>query len=211
MLVRSVSCLAFIIAHSFGLQGSSGKWSAGLTSTAAAAYDIRNLPAASLNGRVGGATRTQVAFAGQTGKTAKAPKSAQGAAQDPALGIKFMELDFRKTVLQAIRPVYSPDAIRSLVTGISVADVHVGVDGSVSSVDILTSPCDSIRTAMKEALSRWRFKILRSDEGVPEYYNGKITYYFVRQDDHGLVLDPTESFFVGPSFATTETRPVRSH
>ena len=135
----------------------------------------------------------------------------QASRATPKPQAKFMELDFRKTVLQAIRPVYSPDAIRSLVTGISVADVHVGVDGSVSSVDILTSPCDSIRTAMKEALSRWRFKILRSDEGVPEYYNGKITYYFVRQDDHGLVLDPAESFFVGPSFATTETRPVRSH
>jgi TonB family protein len=101
-----------------------------------------------------------------------------------------------------VRPVYPSDASRLGVQGLAVAEVHVATDGSVSSVKCLAAPGDQIREAMSRALTRWRFKPLKDEHtGIPAPYRGKLTYYFVKRDGQWVVLDPSESFFVGPAFA----------
>ena len=121
--------------------------------------------------------------------------------------VRFSELDFREMASRVVSPDYPIDAIRSGITGIAVADVHVAANGQVSAINILVAPSGSISRAMKEAVSQWHFNIVSGRPGTAAAprtalsRSGKVTYYFVRQGSQWKVLSPQESFYVGPSFA----------
>lgn len=123
------------------------------------------------------------------------------------------EMGFLSTyVVSAVPPGYPAASIRAGHQGIAVAGVCLGDRPpgttvlTASSVEILTAPDADIAQAMREALAKWRFRPpVGGQEGreIPLKLYSKITYYFVKKEQHWAVLSPTESFYLGPRFALT--------
>ena len=123
------------------------------------------------------------------------------------------EMGFRAAyVLSAIPPDYPAGSIRASHQGIAIARICLGdrsagtTTMAASSMEILTAPDEDIAQAMREALAKWRFRPPRREQGgreIPIKLSSKITYYFVKREQHWAVLSPTESFYLGPRFALT--------
>jgi hypothetical protein len=113
----------------------------------------------------------------------------------------------RKLATKAVRPVYPDEAIRAGTTGLVVAEVCVPPGGRPASIKISSAPSEALARAVKTALSQWKFR-KRVDEDEPLAFGGKIIFYFLKQGDKWKVLDPMESFYVGPRFALSQQHPL---
>jgi hypothetical protein len=105
--------------------------------------------------------------------------------------------------IQIVTPIYPVKAIQSGIVGVAVADVCVHLGSQIAAVAIDSAPTESIATEMKRSLAQWRFKTPEVALGAAgaHSYGGKIIYYFVHLNNKWVVLEPRESFFLGPTFA----------
>jgi TonB family protein len=105
--------------------------------------------------------------------------------------IRIGESQLRALLIHEVRPDFPTDALGKHASGVSVAQIDVGADGSVIHIEVLQAPTESMAAAMKRALNQWKF---RPDtvNGVPIGVLGKITYYFVIDQGKGKVLAPSE-------------------
>lgn len=108
---------------------------------------------------------------------------------------------------KTVRPVYPEEAIRARTTGVVVAELCIPAGGPIAAVTISSTPSGAIARSVKQALSQWRFRTW-FEKGRYSAYGGKIVFYFVEQNGKWKVLDPTESFYVGPHFAIKQQRPI---
>jgi TonB family protein len=98
---------------------------------------------------------------------------------------------FRALVIHEVVPEYPADALRTELSGVSVAEVDVGTSGDVLRIHVLQAPGDSVGDAMTRALTKWKFRV-PTVKGVPLGVAGKITYYFLIENRKGRVLAPSQ-------------------
>jgi TonB family protein len=70
------------------------------------------------------------------------------------------ETILRRWALDKVRPQYPADAVSKGVTGVAVAEVVLGSDGSVEYAAILEAPSQSIGRAVLDAVRKWRFAVV---------------------------------------------------
>jgi len=104
------------------------------------------------------------------------------------------ELSLRKAALTRLIPPLPVSFNQDCKQGVAVATVWVDPSGNVSDVRIETSPSKAIGESMLDALRRWRF-LSGQDMNEATGYMGKITYYFLEQNNHPQVLDPFSQNF----------------
>lgn len=113
----------------------------------------------------------------------------------------------RMLATKTVRPVYPEEAIRAGTTGLVVAEVCAPRDGRPASIKISSAPSEALARAVKTAVSQWKFR-KREDENASLAFGGKVVFYFLKQGDKWKVLDPMESFYVGPRFALKQQHPL---
>jgi TonB family protein len=99
------------------------------------------------------------------------------------------EITLRKKAIKTVAPKYPREAVKAAASGVAVSELSISEDGSVTSVKILESPHKSINASMIEALKQWKFAPFLLN-GKPQPVNGKITYYFVIENNKGRVESP---------------------
>ena len=108
---------------------------------------------------------------------------------------------------KTIRPAYPEEAIRAHTTGVVVAELCIPAGAPTAAVTISSSPSEAVSRSVRQALSQWTFQTW-TQNGKHSAYGGKIIFYFVVEKGEWKVLDPTESFYVGPRFALRQQRPT---
>lgn len=116
-------------------------------------------------------------------------------------------LNVRMHANKIVRPAYPEQAIRSKTAGLVVAEVCVPAGKTVADVRISSAPSEVIAESVKQALSQWTFRTWFQNNAYSAY-GGKIVFYFVEQSGEWKVLEPTDSFYVGPRFALKQQRPM---
>jgi len=99
------------------------------------------------------------------------------------------EMDLRKNAIKKVVPNFPPKALKAKASGVAVAQINISEDGLVLDVQILESPHKSIDLAMIEALKQWKFYSFYL-KGKPQKVTGKITFYFVIENQRGGVESP---------------------
>lgn len=61
------------------------------------------------------------------------------------------------SLLRRVEPVYPDDARQQGIQGAVVLEVHIGVDGTVQDVQVVSGP-DQLMAASTDAVKQWRFK-----------------------------------------------------
>jgi TonB family protein len=102
----------------------------------------------------------------------------------------------RGNAVDAPKPAYPTASIASGAEGVAVAAVAFSPEGQVISVVVLESPDESIGTAMREALLRWRFSPVwfpgQDGAWVAGGGRGRLTFYFDILDGAGRVRGADE-------------------
>jgi len=110
-------------------------------------------------------------------------------------------------VSKRARPAYPEEAIRAKTTGVVVAEICVPAGIPTAAVTISSTPSEGITRSVRQALSQWRFQTW-FEKGSFHAYGGKVIFYFLERDGEWKVLDPADSFYVGPRFAVKQQRSV---
>jgi TonB family protein len=95
----------------------------------------------------------------------------------------------RSHALEVPRPAYPSDSLCEGKSGVAVVRVRVSPKGNVSWVGVLEAPSVSIGASVRKAVLQWRFRHWWNDD-APLY--AKLTFYFVINRSHGLVVYPSE-------------------
>lgn len=95
---------------------------------------------------------------------------------------------FAKTV---VMPIYPDIAQRNGVHGVAIAQLNIDEEGSVTNVEILEAPHESIGSAVVAAVKKWKFERPIDDStGKAVRLSGKLTFYFVIENGRGVVKNP---------------------
>lgn len=90
-------------------------------------------------------------------------------------------------------PQYPKDSLKRNSQGVVVATMLVGTDGRVRTLEIVQAPDASIRDAMRQTLLTWSFDNLpRAPNNQPAQVEAKLFYYFVIENQQGLVFLPND-------------------
>jgi TonB family protein len=87
----------------------------------------------------------------------------QGSGQQPAVsavsnsGIAHTKSSAESTLERRVEPEYPEEALRQKVEGVVVLEVHVGADGAVQAVQVVSGPPQLVK-ASTDAVKQWRFK-----------------------------------------------------
>jgi TonB family protein len=99
------------------------------------------------------------------------------------------EITLRKKAIKTVIPRYPKEAIKANISGVAVSEIAVAEDGTVADVKVLESPHQSINDALIEALKQWKFSAF-TIKGVPQKVSGKITFYFVLENNKPKIESP---------------------
>jgi len=94
--------------------------------------------------------------------------------------------------VKVVLPEYPLDAIKKHQTGVAVALVYTDDKLNVSRVDILQAPSPVIANAVRDAVSKWKFRAMSSATARQKLI-GKLTFYFLRYKGKYQVLNPQEA------------------
>jgi TonB family protein len=121
---------------------------------------------------------------------------------------KTSELNLRRQALRIVLPTYPSVAVRGHKTGVAVAKIYVGADGTVSGSELLESPTPSIADAVSRAVAQWQFKPFVWSDGKSVVVSSVLTFYFEFRNGKPVVLNPDEAGYVGkwPNTSRGETR-----
>jgi len=117
-----------------------------------------------------------------TSTNGKAAKSTDGPAMQPASAVEpagTLEVApevAEGSLLHRVEPDYPEEARRQQIQGAVVLDVHIGQDGSVQEVTLLSGPA-LLAQAATQAVRQWRFKP-RQVSGHPTEMQTRITLNF---------------------------------
>jgi rhodanese-related sulfurtransferase len=104
-------------------------------------------------------------------------------------------------------PEYPRESLAQKVSGVVVAAVLFGVDGKLTTIEILESPDAHTAAAVRDAVGRWTVpgaQVMGREEKSP--VRGKLTFYFQVRDGKGIVLDP-DQMPGGPARPTPRPKP----
>lgn len=103
------------------------------------------------------------------------------------------EFGIRRVATTTPMPSYPAASVANGSSGVSVAAIVSGPDGSVTSVTILEAPDDAIAEAVRQALLAWRIPP-RTIQGRSEAMGvrGKVTFYFRISGGRGRVFNPED-------------------
>ena len=111
--------------------------------------------------------------------------------QTPRVGISGNNLS--KMAVHTVLPTYPKPSLQARREGVVVAQVLVGPDGKMRTVDVLQAPHEEIGRATRDALMQWTFRTtLRTPDGKPTNIRSKLIFYFTIKDGKGLVLTPQQ-------------------
>jgi rhodanese-related sulfurtransferase len=102
---------------------------------------------------------------------------------------------FRMSVEAAPKPAYPPALLAKNVTGVAVAAVLIGPDGTPDAVVVLEAPDPLMAEAVQTAVRQWKFPpaTARPEQGAdPIRVSSKLTFYFHVRNGAGVVLNPDE-------------------
>jgi hypothetical protein len=118
------------------------------------------------------------------------------------------ERGFRQAfTVSVVEPIYPEESIRAQHSGIAIARICVAAGStSVTSIEVVAAPDEAIARSMKTALQQWRFALVDRRDGrqTPFSAGTKVTYYFTEQAGRWVVLNPMNSFYLGPRFALAQ-------
>jgi len=120
------------------------------------------------------------------------------------------EATLRRMATHFVAPDYPERAVNQNIQGIAVAKICVPAGGKLAAIRMIVAPDESIRIAVKESLAKSEFGPMwpQNDPQHPFSYGGTLVFYFVKQNKRWVVLNPAESFFVGPKFSAPSSRSV---
>lgn len=99
------------------------------------------------------------------------------------------ETTLRKKSTKKVVPKYPEEAIKANSFGVAVSEITISEVGDVINVKILESPHESIGDSMVKALKQWKFFPF-TFKGKPQKITGKITYYFLIENNQAKVESP---------------------
>jgi TonB family protein len=102
---------------------------------------------------------------------------------------QLSELDLRTMASQTHLPSYPEDAKKSKIRGVAVVQIRLNEANEIDSVRVLEAPVKSIAEATKVAVWRWKFPPPSAND-TPICMTGKLTFYFVIEDDNAYVRNP---------------------
>jgi outer membrane biosynthesis protein TonB len=102
----------------------------------------------------------------------------------------------RKAASRLVVPLFPRESLHARHQGVAVAEVTFGTTGKIERVDVLDAPDTWILAAMLDAVRRWELPSA-THGSHPVSLTGKLTYYFLIRGGVGVVMDPTQTFFVG--------------
>lgn len=108
----------------------------------------------------------------------------------PCLELKAREEIIRRHAVRQVLPAFPTEAVTENASGVTVAQVHIDAKGILRSVEILQAPHPAIAQATLEALKQWQFEFYPNDDGTPECFNGKLTFYSIIEDGKAFVRNP---------------------
>jgi TonB family protein len=103
--------------------------------------------------------------------------------------ISATEISLRKRATKKVTPKYPKEALKVKASGVAVVEITISEKGDVSDVKILETPHKSIDISMNAALKQWKF-VPFTFKGKAEKVSGKITYYFVIENQQNKVESP---------------------
>jgi len=133
-----------------------------------------------------------------TRETRSTPTQWQGTTSEAVL---------RASALHTVRPAWAPFPIAS-PQSVAVAEVHISTTGNVLHVRVLEAPSAPVSQAVVDAVRRWTFRPPDPVNGRAIALTGKLTFYFVRDDEGGTVRYPSEAGYIGrwPSALRAQTK-----
>jgi rhodanese-related sulfurtransferase len=108
-------------------------------------------------------------------------------------GVNMGEWGLRQSATTAPMPEYPRESLAQKVSGVVVAAVLFGVDGKLTTIEILESPDAHTVAAVRDAVGRWIVpgaQVMGREGKSP--ITGKLTFYFQVRDGEGAVLDPDQ-------------------
>jgi len=109
--------------------------------------------------------------------------------RQPCLELTAREASIRDLAVRKVLPDFPPEAAKAKLSGVTVAKVRIDENGNLTSVDIVQAPDPSVAQATVEAVRQWKFEVYEND-GPPECFNSKLTFYFVIEDGKAFVREP---------------------
>ena len=103
----------------------------------------------------------------------------------------------RLHIINGPAPLFPLDALRNRQHGVVVAQIDVDPMGHISAVRILEAPTPSMAESVSKALPPWQFRAFTSSAGQGMSMSGKLTFYFEIENRKGVVLNPSETGYVG--------------
>ena len=103
--------------------------------------------------------------------------------------VTVTEFTLRNYASKVVRPAFPAQSLRKKNQGVAVVQILVDKEGAVTSVNRLEAPDDSIAQAVERAVLKWKFKA-PTIRGNPVPINGKLTFYFVIENNKGIVRNP---------------------
>lgn len=111
-------------------------------------------------------------------------------ADEPSVAIRVGGGVLRMQAKIFVLPTYPPESFRAKVEGVAAVEVTVDTNGTVASVDVLSSPDSLTRASIVSALKRWRFHPFKYNGAVVRA-SGRLVFYFKITDGEPLVVDAT--------------------
>lgn len=112
------------------------------------------------------------------------------------LGVQYKvatvpEKTLRKFAKIVVMPKYPDASQRAGAQGVAVAHLDINEEGTVSKVELLEAPDEATGSAVVMALKMWTFeRPIEDTTGKPIRLSGKLTFYFVIENGHGVVRNP---------------------
>jgi hypothetical protein len=87
-------------------------------------------------------------------------------------------------------PEYPRGTLAARTTGVAVAGVVIGVDGTIESATVLQAPDSESSASFARALRNWRFKPLVGRDGTVRRISSKVVVYYMIDRGRGAVVFP---------------------
>lgn len=107
--------------------------------------------------------------------------------------VKVGEDGMRRAAIKVVMPVYPKVSIKNRKSGVGVAEVLHDGEGNVVKVTVLESPDAECSKSITSALKQWKFAPSKV-EGAPVNVRGKLTFYFVIDNNGRGEVRPPKQF-----------------
>lgn len=99
---------------------------------------------------------------------------------EPESMIELSPADTQSVLLHRVEPQYPEQARQQKIQGPVVLEVHIGADGAVQNVELVSGPPELVQAAI-DAVRQWRFKP-RTADGRPVEMQSRVTLNFKLQE-----------------------------